>query len=299
LRSTRTLSLLLLLAVCGCDTEEAGDRPPPAPDDVGVPAERADSVLQITDMAGRTLVSEGTPQRILSLVPSATETLLSLGARGLLVGRTDYDTASALLSLPSVGGGLHPSAEAIVALDPDLVIRFAGESDPGTTLELDRLGIPHFAIAPDRITDIRRIIRDLGVITARGQRASQLLAGMDSTLSRIRTRVQDRPRVRVAYLLGGDPPWVAGGGTYIGELMEIGGGENVFSDLGELYGPVNAEVFLALDIELFLAAEGSQFSLPETAAPLRRVSPGVEVPGPHLARAALEMARAIHPEAFR
>jgi hypothetical protein len=62
---------------------------------------------------------------------------------------------------------------------------------------------------------------------------------------------------------------------------------------------VNAEVFLVRNIDLFLAAERSEFSLPETDIPIRRVSPGVEVPGPHLADAALEMARAIHPEVFR
>jgi len=250
-------------------------------------------------MAGHSLLLDGPPERIVSLVPSATETLLSLGAGEFLVGRTDYDTASAVRSIPSVGGGLHPNAEAIVALKPDLVIRFAGESDPGTTDQLDRLGIPHFAIAPNGIADVRRVIRDLGDITGRGSQADSLLAGMDLILSWIRDQVRHRSRPRVAYLLGGRPPWVAGSGSYIEELMEIGGGENVFSDLGELYGPVNAEVFLVRDIDLFLAAEGSDFALPERDIPLRKVSPGVEVPGPHLADAALEMARAIHPEVFR
>ncbi len=292
-------ALLLLLCLPGCRGEETRADPAHASDTAGGVGEIAGPATRITDMAGHTLILDRPPERIVSLVPSATETLLTLGAGELLVGRTEYDTASAVRSLPSVGGGLHPNAEAIVALEPDLVIRFGGQSDPGTTAQLDRLEIPHFAIAPNGIADVRRIIRDLGTITGHGSRADSLLADMDSTLSGIRDRVRDRPRPRVAYLLGGSPPWVAGSGSYIEELMEVAGGENVFSDLGELYGPVNAEVFLVRNIDLFLAAEGSEFSLPETDIPLRRVSPGVEVPGPHLADSALEMARAIHPEVFR
>lgn len=298
MKPLRALSLLLLLSVSACGTGEEG-APPPASAHVRSMAAGADTALEITDMTGRALVLDAVPQRILSLVPSATQTLVSLGAGGLLVGRTDYDTASWLRPLPSVGGGLDPNLEAVLALDPDLVIRFAGDSDPGTALELDRLGIPQFAISPDGIADIRRIIRDLGAVTAHLDQADHLLSEMDSTLSSLRARLDGRPRLRVAYILGGRPPWVAGAGSYIGELVEIGGGENVFSDLGELYGPVNAEVFLVRDIDLLLASEGSEFSIPETGTPLRRVSPSVEVPGPHIAQAALEMARAIHPEAFR
>ena len=66
-----------------------------------------------------------------------------------------------------------------------------------------------------------------------------------------------------------------------------------------LYGPVNTEVFLVREIDLLLAAEGASVSLPATGTPLRRVSPAVEIPGPHLPDAALELARTLHPEAFR
>lgn len=92
---------------------------------------------------------------------------------------------------------------------------------------------------------------------------------------------------------------MAGPGTFIGELLELAGGENVFSDLGVLYGPVNTEAFLVREIDLLLAAEGAAVGLPQVAIPLRRVSPAMEIPGPHLADAALELARTLHPEAFR
>ncbi len=291
------LPVFLLLHGCG-----KGEAEPPAeavPGSVSPESVSRDFPLRLRDASGRTLVLEKLPRRILCLVPSGTETLLSLGARDLLVGRTEFDTAAALAHLPSVGGGLHPNPEALVALDPELVIRFAGDSDSSTPAQLDQLGIPHLAIQPNGIQDIRKIIRDLGSVAGRGKEADSLLAAMDATLGEIRSRVQGRRRLRVGYLLGGTPPWVAGPGSYIEELLEVAGGENVFSDLQALYGPVSREVFLVREMDLLLAAEGAEVSFPESGVPFRRVSAGVEIPGPHLAEAALELARVLHPEAFR
>ncbi|MGW8265203.1 MAG: hypothetical protein ACWGSQ_02480, partial [Longimicrobiales bacterium] len=94
-------------------------------------------------------------------------------------------------------------------------------------------------------------------------------------------------------------PWVAGGGSYIEEILEVAGGENVFSDLDGLFGPVNVELFLVREIDIILAAEGVEVSIPGEGVPVIRVSPSLEIPGPHLADAALELARILHPEAFQ
>jgi len=239
------------------------------------------------------------PQRIISLIPSASAILYALGAGPLLVGRTDFDTSPILAHLPSVGGGLHPNLEALVAMEPDLVIRFAGESDPNTPLRLDELGISHIALRPDGIQDIRNSILTLGGLTQRVQEAETLLEEIDATLAEIRSRVGERTPIRVGYLLGGNPPWVAGPGSYIEELLELAGGINVFSDLTGLYGPVNVELFLVREIDLLLAPEGVEVAIPESGVPLRRVSPSLEIPGPDLAEDAWALARILHPEAFR
>jgi len=255
--------------------------------------------LTITDASGSSLVFQVPPTKIVSLVPSATRTLQALGAQRLLVGRTEYDTGSALAYLPSVGGGLGPSLETLVALEPDLVIRFAGESDPSTPSRLDDLGVRHLAIRLDRIADVRSLIGDLGALTGSEGRAGELVAEMDATLHEIQQRVKERPRVRVAYILGGNPPWVAGPGTFIDELLTAAGGENAFSDLATLYGAVSPEEFLVREIDLFLAPEGGEVSLPSSGSPLVRVSPGLELPGPDLAEAAWHLAGLLHPEVFR
>jgi iron complex transport system substrate-binding protein len=296
----RVLSLSALLLVgsflSGCspsDPAREGDAAPtsmqPAPE----------GSVHLVDAAGREVSFQEPPERIISLIPSASEILYALGAESQLVGRTDFDTTSLMAHLPTVGGGLHPNLEAIVGLEPDLIIRFAGDSDQATPLRLDEFGIPHIALRPDGVEDIRASITLLGTVTGRRPAADSLLAHIDNTLAEIRHRVSGRPLLRVAYLLGGSPPWVAGPGSYIEELLELAGGINVFSDLSGLYGPVNVEAFLIREIDLILAPEGGELGIPETDVPIRRVSGSLEIPGPNLAHDAWELASLLHPELFR
>ena len=298
---TRSFLVCLALLTAGCGGGGSGDSSEVevaeiTPGIAGVPGHLP---LQIQDASGRTVVFPEFPTRIVSLIPSASLTLEALGAGNLLVGRTDYDTTASLAHLPSVGAGLHPSLESLVFLEPDLVIRFAGATDSSTPARLDGMGIPHIGIRPDGIADVRMIIRMLGQVTGRDESADSILADLDEGLADIRRRIEGRPPVRVAYVLGGTPPWVVGAETYIGELLELAGGTNVFEDLGALYGPVSLEEFLVREIDLVLTPEGGEITLPTSELILRRVSPDLEIPGPHLARSARELAAILHPEAFR
>ena len=239
------------------------------------------------------------PRRIVSLVPSATRTLQALGVTDLLVGRTDYDTLGNIGHLPSVGGGLDPNPEALLLLDPDLIIRFDQEEDPAGPNELGELGFSTLTVRLDHMADVRGMIHELGSITGSEGRAGELIAEMEEALEEVRQGVLDRPPRRVAYVLGGNPPWVAGGDTYIHEILTAGGGENVFSDLESQYGPVSPEEFLVRRIDILMAPEGVEVVLPNIQIPLVRVSPTLELPGPDLARAIREVAAILHPEVFR
>ncbi|MBI4540573.1 MAG: ABC transporter substrate-binding protein [Gemmatimonadetes bacterium] len=238
-------------------------------------------------------------RRILSLVPAATEILVRLRAEDLLVGRTDYDLAPpSVARLPSVGGGLHPSVERILSLGPDLVIRFAAEADPATPERLDRLGITHFAIRPERIPDIRAITTALGALTARRSAADSLIREMDRRIAVVRRTVAGRPRPRVAYLLGGEPPRVVGPGTFINELIEIAGGTNIFADLGTPYPAVSAEVVLARRPDVILAPHDALLAPPPHGRLERVPSELFERPSPEVAVAAERLARILHADAF-
>ena len=247
------------------------------------------------DAAGIAHVFDHPAQRVISLVPSATQTLLAIGAGGSLVGRTDFDTEAWVATLPSVGGGLGPNLEAIVALRPDLVIRFAGDQDPRTVERLDELGIRHVAVRPDHVSDIYSMTTLLGQATDRAVEADSLVEHIRGGLEDLATSVRGRPPIRVAYVLGGTPPWVAGPDTYIGELLSLVGGVNVFDDLDALYTSVSPEEFLVRDIDVVLMSGGTEFNA--DLAPTARievVEANLEIPGPGIVDAAIGISRVLH-----
>ena len=296
--SLRRLGTCVLVASqlsCTADQGTTGGDSPEAPP----PGSAAsDYPILVIDDSGAQHRFDAPPERIVSLVPSATETLLALGIRASLVGRTDYDHLPELAELPSVGGGLQPNLEVLVSLDPDLVVRFAGESDQATAERLSDLGIPHFAIQPDGIADVQSIIGRLGAITGAAAAADSILAGIQEALDDVAARVDGLPRRKVVYLMGGEPLWVTGPGTYIHELMVAGGAENVFDDLEGLYVPISLEELITREVDLILVSEGSV--APQVSDVEHVPLPSsVEVPGPGLGEAARTIARLIHPEAFR
>lgn len=276
---------LVLLVLTGCGSPE------PETDQGALP----DS-LTVSDAEGRTINLDGPARRIVSLVPSATLTLAALGAQGVMVARTDHDTASWTAALPSVGGGLQPSLEAIVALRPDLVIRFGGPQDTRTPASLDDLGIPHLAIRPDGIPDILETVRLLGRVSGRVPAADSLVARLEAGLDSVRTAAAELPPVRVAYVLGGDPPWVAGPGTYVHQLLELAGGVNAFADLETLYAAVSLEEFVARRIDLILTPQAGRLDARFLGgARIAAVGDALELPGPGVAEAAWTVFHVLHP----
>ena len=290
-----SFNCFLLATLLGCDVfpgQQLPARPEqPEPSSASYP-------FRVVDAAGAQHTFDSAPQRIVSLVPSATEALLGMARGDRLVGRTEFDRMPELIGLPSVGGGLQPNLEILVSLDLDLVIRFAGDSDLASAERMTDLGIPHFAVQPDGIEDVLTIIRDLGRITDASDAADSMLREIRDALDDVARRVDGLPEPRVVYLLGGDPPWVAGPGTYIDELIGIAGGTNVFDDLGTLYAPVSMEALLDRDLDLILLSDGLTPPSPLAHVASATLPASVEIPGPGLGEAARDIARLIHPGAF-
>lgn len=204
------------LTQAGCGAEGA---------DPGIPAGAA--VITVTDDAGAQVRLAGPAVRVLSLVPAGTETVMALGASERLVGRTRYDTLSALAHLPSVGGGLDPSLEAVTALDPDLVIAFETAGGSPLRVRLERMGIPVFGIQTQDTSDIFRNIDRLGTLLGRRAAADSLRDQLRSRLAAVQASTPPGRRPRVLFVAGMDPPIVAGQGTFVTELLGVAGGEPV------------------------------------------------------------------------
>jgi len=120
----------------------------------------AAQALQVTDDRGVTVTFAQPPQRIVSLLPSLTETVCALGLCQRMVGVDRYSNfPESVRALPQLGGGLDPNIEAIVALKPDVVL-MATSSRAGERLQA--LGIKVMALEPKSHADVRRVLEKIG-----------------------------------------------------------------------------------------------------------------------------------------
>jgi len=122
--------------------------------------------LKLIDDLGRSLTFGRPPRRVVSLVPSDTHSVIALGARGVLVGRTTYCESPEARDVPTVGGTKDVDVEAVLALEPELVIANQEENTRGV---LEALGarVPVLVSLPRRVEQgtahLARLARIFGV----------------------------------------------------------------------------------------------------------------------------------------
>lgn len=295
---------LFALAFAACGEGAAPRRDAAAP-----PAEGS---VSRTDDGGRAVRLARPARRIVSLVPSATETLVALGARDRMVGRTDFDAGLGVDSLPSVGGGLDPSLERLAALRPDLVIGWETDGRAELRDRLVALGIPVFSVATEDTADVFRSIANLGALTGEARAADSLAASIRAELDAVRASVAGKARPSVFYLVWNDPPMTAGPRTFVAELIGVAGGQTVFPDVEALWPQVAMEEIVRRqpDVVVVPVGEAGAAKVEELRAASgwrelsafregRAVTVPTEVlnrPGPKIGEAARLLARAIHPE---
>jgi iron complex transport system substrate-binding protein len=199
----------------------------------------------------------GAAERVVSLAPAFTELLFAIGAGDRIVGRTTWcDTPPAALKIASVGDGIAPNVEAIVARNPDLVVLYASAANTAAGERLADLGVPTLTLLMDRLEQVpaaaRTLGEALGVRTAADSLAAWFTKGLDS--ARAAPRPGTPPRVLI--LTWDRPPIVIGGGSFQHELLTLAGAENVFGDLPQPSTQVAIETIAARNPDLVVLLDG-------------------------------------------
>jgi iron complex transport system substrate-binding protein len=216
---------------------------------------QAVSAFTVTDQTGRSVTLAAPPERIVSLVPSVTETVFTIGAQDRLVGVTDFcDYPAAARQKPSVGGMIAPSLEGLVALKPDLVVATPAGNRHETFDELARLKIPVYLVDPVSVNGVMDLIGRVGRLTDRGPAADRVVATLRARIGAVSSRVAGRPRPRVLYVLWPDPLIVPARGALVSELIALAGGDSVTADGGQGYPRYSMEAALARNPEVILIA---------------------------------------------
>lgn len=274
--------------------------------------------LTVRDMLGREVVLPAPPARIVSLVPSVTEIVFSLGAQDRLVGRTDFcDYPPMVRTKPSVGGMVNPNLETLVALKPDLVIGTDEGNREETFRQLERLRIPTYLVHANRIAETVDLIARVGELTGHQADAPRLTGEMLRRVEAVRRAVAPFPRPRVLYVLWPDPLIVPGRASMLTELIEIAGGVSITAGDGDAYPRLSLEAAVTRAPEVIILADHSTGASTAGRAAPEKWQRLVSVPairagrlhsadlsilhryGPRVPEGLETLARMIHPEAFR
>jgi len=209
--------------------------------------------LAISDDLGRKLVVPSEPQRIVVMLPSASETICSIGACNKIVATDSYSNwPPELAKKPKAGGLYDPNVELIASFKPDLVI----SSKYGKLTEaLEKLGIAVYAVNTQTYDDIFRTARNLGRLVNREAEAEALVARINADVFALETRAAkatDRPTV---YYEIDATPYTVGPNSFIGTLIKKARGENIIpAELG-LFPKISPELVVEKNPEVIVLGD--------------------------------------------
>ena len=212
---------------------------------------QAEQLRDLVDPVGRQVRVPVSPSRVISLAPSLTEIVYSLGREDLLVGATQYSTyPEAAGDLPRVGSYVRLDLERIVALKPDLCLAVKDGNPLHVIERIEALGIPVYVVDPIRIDEIMTTIESVGELLGAPDRAQALAMEMRARIAAVQERVaRITHRPTVFFQVDVAPMISAGDETFTGRLIRMAGGQNLAG--GDIFYPrFNWEDILRLAPEL-------------------------------------------------
>lgn len=213
------------------------------------------------DDLGRQITLAKPPVRIVSLAPNVTEILFALGMGSAVVGITTFcNYPPEVRQKTRVGGFINPSLEAIISLDPDLIIGTADGNKRETVEQLERLNLPVYIINPSSLEGVFSALTKIGDITGQSKRAEELVLSLRKRLARVEEKAAGKNRPGVFLQIGLEPIVSAGKGTVFTELIELAGGRNVFSQVKTRYPRLGIEAVIREKPEMIIVTsmEGTE-----------------------------------------
>ncbi|MBN1592500.1 MAG: cobalamin-binding protein [Candidatus Coatesbacteria bacterium] len=256
------LSLLLVSGACTAVGVEAGKR-------------------ILTDASGVTIPIVRDAKKIVTLAPNLTEIVCSLGLGENLVGVSSYSNyPKEVNALPKVGGFAALNVEMIASLTPDIVLATMDGNSEIDINKLRSLGIAVFCVFPNDMQGLLKAIGQLGKLLGREDSANGLVANIEQSVRNVRASAEKlgkaRGRPKVLITLDTKPIVSASTQTFIGELVQIAGGNNVIGSNPIRYPRLSLETIIASAPDVILATgHGSHASV---LADLRQLERWKDIP---------------------
>lgn len=205
---------------------------------------------------GSPAASDRNALRVVTLAPNLAELMFAADAGDQLVGVSAYtDFPPAAAKLPVIGDAFAIDQEQLLLLKPDVLLAW----DEGTPRHmLDQLRDAGFrveVIGTSGLEDVAEALERIGDLTGNPQQAKQAAQHYRQQIAALREHYEDTDTVSVFYQISSRPLFTVNGSHYISELLELCGGQNIFSDLNELAPMVDVEAVLSRNPEVMLAAK--------------------------------------------
>ncbi len=210
-------------------------------------------MICVADDLGRAVRLRAPARRIVSLVPSVTETLFALGCGEAVVGVTRYCTEppAAVARVERIGGTKNPDVAHIGALAPDLVLVDAEENRREDFDALEQLGLTLFVLFPVRARDCVDLLRRIGQLTGTAPCAEGLATALERRLASVASAAGHPPR-RVFCPIWKNPWMSFNRQTYAHDMLANAGGENVCAAYAERYCTVTLDAIATAMPEVIL-----------------------------------------------
>ena len=265
-------------------------------------------VRVVRDLTGSTVEVPVRVERIVSVVPSATELLFAAGAGDLVVGVTTWCTYPPEAARIAKIGDMRVNYEAVVALKPDLIVS-SHDLAARTNEQLRALGLRVLCIDPKSLADIGRALRMLGEVTNRVTASEQAAFAFDLRVTDVLNRVKDVARRPTVYLEASSQPHAAAPGMTADEIIRLAGGTNIITEThAGKWMPISWELVLSRDPEFVIVAHDYTpypWDRPGWSGLQSSKKPRLQFdkaefmfPTPRLANGLERLARTLHPECF-
>jgi len=262
-----------------------------------------DAQSLVTDDRGVTTRWATAPQRVITLLPSLTETVCALEQCARLVGVDRYSNWPAqVTSLPTLGGGMDPNIEAIMSLKPDVV--FTAQSSR-IAERLEALGLKVVALETTSHADVQRNLEKISqVLGVDPADAKKLWRRIDEGVSRAAQELPANTQQLRVYIEVNRAPFGASPGSFMGETLERLGAQNILQEQSDAFPRINPEFVIRAQPDLIMISERDLTAMLErpgwsamTAIKSNRICAFATIdqdilvrPGPRLAQAAQIMA---------
>lgn len=211
--------------------------------------------IEVVDDLGRTVRLEKPAKRIISLAPHITENLFAAGVGHLIIGAVSYsDFPEQAKMIPQVGSYNNLNVELILASQPDLIIGWKEGNQKQQVEQLINLGLAVYITAPGELEDIASNILHFGILTGETELASKASNNFIKRLSLLRDNYSEKKKISVFYQTWHQPLLTVNKKQFIGRIINLCSGENVFADLPALTPQVSIEAVLARNPRVIIAS---------------------------------------------